>query len=306
MSPPTDRDTLAHYLAETGRRGRAVRGRFQRRRRRRALRRPGPDLARRSTTAAIAAVSFDAEGCATARAAAAATAELAEGERGARRGRDRRRPTIAAQLGGLGPQGRHAAELAADALHRALGGAAGSGLRLAGAPAAGERVLVALSGGVDSAVAALRERERGAEVVAVTLKLWADPRTDAAQELLLAGRRARRPGARALARDPAPDPRPRGRVSRARRRRVRRRVPRRVDAEPVRALQRGAADRRDDRARRAPRLRRARHRPLRAARRRRRGPAARRAPPTRRRTRPTCSPACARTRSRGCASRSPS
>jgi tRNA-specific 2-thiouridylase len=39
-------------------------------------------------------------------------------------------------------------------------------------------VLVALSGGVDSAVAALREREAGREVVAVTLKLWADQRTD--------------------------------------------------------------------------------------------------------------------------------
>ena len=39
-------------------------------------------------------------------------------------------------------------------------------------------MLVALSGGVDSAVAALLERERGAEVVAVTLKLWADRSTD--------------------------------------------------------------------------------------------------------------------------------
>ena len=37
---------------------------------------------------------------------------------------------------------------------------------------------MALSGGVDSAVAALLERERGAEVVAVTLKLWADQATD--------------------------------------------------------------------------------------------------------------------------------
>jgi tRNA-specific 2-thiouridylase len=35
-----------------------------------------------------------------------------------------------------------------------------------------------MSGGVDSAVAALLERERGAEVVAVTVKLWADPETD--------------------------------------------------------------------------------------------------------------------------------
>ena len=44
-------------------------------------------------------------------------------------------------------------------------------------PAVGERVLVALSGGVDSAVAALRERGAGRDVVAVTLKLWADQRT---------------------------------------------------------------------------------------------------------------------------------
>ena len=36
-------------------------------------------------------------------------------------------------------------------------------------------------GGVDSAVAALIERERGADVVAVTLKLWADERTDGTQ-----------------------------------------------------------------------------------------------------------------------------
>ena len=49
---------------------------------------------------------------------------------------------------------------------------------LAAATEGGERVLVALSGGVDSAVAALREHEAGREVVAVTLKLWADQRTD--------------------------------------------------------------------------------------------------------------------------------
>jgi tRNA-specific 2-thiouridylase len=41
-----------------------------------------------------------------------------------------------------------------------------------------ERVAVAVSGGVDSAVAALLERERGADVVAITVKLWADPETD--------------------------------------------------------------------------------------------------------------------------------
>src|SRR6478609_3011010 len=38
-----------------------------------------------------------------------------------------------------------------------------------------------MSGGVDSAVAALLEQERGAEVVGVTLKLWADPQTDGAK-----------------------------------------------------------------------------------------------------------------------------
>ena len=35
-----------------------------------------------------------------------------------------------------------------------------------------------MSGGVDSAVAALLARREGREVVAVTLKLWADPEGD--------------------------------------------------------------------------------------------------------------------------------
>jgi tRNA-specific 2-thiouridylase len=38
-----------------------------------------------------------------------------------------------------------------------------------------------MSGGVDSAVAALLEQERGAEVVGVTVKLWTDPETDGAK-----------------------------------------------------------------------------------------------------------------------------
>jgi tRNA-specific 2-thiouridylase len=82
-------------------------------------------------------------------------------------------------IGGLTPAKRHAAQLAADALHRALAQAAASEERLGGSD--GERVLVAMSGGVDSAVAALLEQERGAEVVGVTLKLWADPETDGAK-----------------------------------------------------------------------------------------------------------------------------
>ena len=56
-----------------------------------------------------------------------------------------------------------------------------------------ERVAVAMSGGVDSAVAALLERERGAEVVAITVKLWADSGHRRHQGLLLAGGGARAP-----------------------------------------------------------------------------------------------------------------
>jgi tRNA-specific 2-thiouridylase len=121
---------------------------------------------------------FDAEGCAATRAAGAAAAELAEGAsllELARLGPG----DVAAELGGLSPQGRHGAELAADALHRALTAAVASDARLLPiGERPGGRVLVAMSGGVDSAVAALLERDAGHEVVAVTLKLWADQRTD--------------------------------------------------------------------------------------------------------------------------------
>jgi len=126
----------------------------------------------------VARVTFDAEGCGATRAATAAVAEMVDGEavlEAARIGTDE----VDAALGGLTPAKRHAARLAADALHRALAQAAASDWRL-GATSP-DRVLVAMSGGVDSAVAALLERERGAEVVGVTLKLWADPDTDGAK-----------------------------------------------------------------------------------------------------------------------------
>jgi tRNA-specific 2-thiouridylase len=126
----------------------------------------------------VASVTVDSEGCGAARAATAAVAEMVEGEPvvdAARVGTDQ----VDAAVGGLTPAKRHAAQLAADALHRALASAAASNERL-GEPRPG-RVLVAMSGGVDSAVAALLERERGAEVLAVTLKLWADPETDGAK-----------------------------------------------------------------------------------------------------------------------------
>ncbi|MDX6605890.1 MAG: tRNA-uridine 2-sulfurtransferase [Solirubrobacterales bacterium] len=171
-----DRELFEQYLADDARRGAAPAGAFSGS----AGGAPCGDLVRLSLAVGegrIERVSFDREGCAASAAAAAAAAELAEGAlvlEAARIGPDE----IEAELGGLAQTHRHAAVLAADALHRALSGLAGSGMRLAPGPGEGERVLVALSGGVDSAVAALREREAGRETVAVTLKLWADQRTD--------------------------------------------------------------------------------------------------------------------------------
>ena len=127
----------------------------------------------------VAEPCWDASGCAAASAAAAAACELLDGVdlvAAALIGP----ATIETELGGLSELGRHAADLAADALHRALGEAALSGEPLPGPSPAGdrERVLVAMSGGVDSAVAALSEQRGGAEVVAVTLELWSDPAND--------------------------------------------------------------------------------------------------------------------------------
>ncbi|MBK8294582.1 MAG: tRNA 2-thiouridine(34) synthase MnmA [Solirubrobacterales bacterium] len=136
------------------------------------------DLARVSPqieSGRITSITFDAEGCAATRAACACLCEMVDGHtvlEAAAIGPD----DIESELGGLSPARRHAVVLTADALHRALSTAASSGITLAESNP--DRVLVAVSGGVDSAVAALNERERGAEVVAVTVKLWADPDTD--------------------------------------------------------------------------------------------------------------------------------
>jgi tRNA-uridine 2-sulfurtransferase len=99
----------------------------------------------------VAAASFDAHGCGATLAAGSAAVELATGRTvldAARLGLDE----LSAELGGLHPGKRHAAELAADALARALGSAARADART---PLAPGRTLVAMSGGVDSAVAAL-------------------------------------------------------------------------------------------------------------------------------------------------------
>ena len=118
---------------------------------------------------------FDAEGCGAVTAAASAIVESIEGESflaACRWGPE----GVARSLGGLTPSKRHAADLAADALHRALGAAAKDGA--ARVEASPRRTLVAMSGGVDSAAAAQLALDAGDEVVAVTLELWADPGTD--------------------------------------------------------------------------------------------------------------------------------
>ena len=119
----------------------------------------------------IVSAGFDAQGCGSAIAAGSAAVALVSGRPllvAARVGTD----SIAGELGGLSPGKRHAAALAADALHRALGAAARAQAALPPGPG---RILVAMSGGVDSAVAAVLA---GTRAVAVTLELWADPDHD--------------------------------------------------------------------------------------------------------------------------------
>ena len=117
---------------------------------------------------------FDAEGCGALTAAASAIVESIEGEPFLIACRSNA-GDLARELG-LTPAKRHAAELAVDALHRALGAAAkGRAVRIEPSP---RRTLVAMSGGVDSAAAAQLALDAGDEVIAVTLELWSDPGTD--------------------------------------------------------------------------------------------------------------------------------
>jgi tRNA-specific 2-thiouridylase len=190
-----DRELFDHFLRDESRRGPAPDDAFTGAAGGAAC----GDLSRLSLTVAdgrVATVAFDTEGCGATRAATAALAEAIEGAtvlEAARISID----DAEQLLGGLVPSKRHAAQLATDALHRALSAAAASSLPLDPSTALGvgpdtptsiageggnvrspERIAVAVSGGVDSAVAALLERERGADVIAITVKLWADPETD--------------------------------------------------------------------------------------------------------------------------------
>jgi tRNA-specific 2-thiouridylase len=142
----------------------------------------------------LADAGFDASGCGAIVAAGSATMSLLRGCTLLAAARIGPRE-IAQELGGLSDAKRHAAELAADALHRALGQAAREGAQLAPSRS---RALVAMSGGVDSAVAALLVAQEGREAVAVTLELWSDPQNDGASSCCSA--QAVR-GARELAHD---------------------------------------------------------------------------------------------------------
>jgi len=123
---------------------------------------------------------FSANGCGASHAASSAAVTLVRGETlidAARIGPAQ----IADELGGLSAGKHHAASVAADALARALGAAVRSRGAVAGpAGPPTTRTLVAMSGGVDSSVAALLAANDG-EAVAVTLELWSDTENDAEQ-----------------------------------------------------------------------------------------------------------------------------
>jgi tRNA-specific 2-thiouridylase len=117
----------------------------------------------------VADVRFGAAACAHATAAAAWACRRSLG----RPFLDAARASLAEcalELELCGPA-RECAGVALDALHAALGDAAEKTLALAHSDV---RVAVAMSGGVDSAVALLRERARGGDVVGLTLRLWID------------------------------------------------------------------------------------------------------------------------------------
>jgi tRNA-specific 2-thiouridylase len=118
---------------------------------------------------------FSARGCGAASAAGSAAVTLARGTPildVARIGPGQ----IAAELGGLSVAKLHAAEVASDALARALGAAVSAEAQL---PANPDATLVAMSSGVDSTVAAHLVSASGTPTIAVTLELWADPENDA-------------------------------------------------------------------------------------------------------------------------------
>ena len=142
-----------------------------------------------------------------------------------------------------------------------------------------QRVLVAMSGGVDSSAAAALLVEQGADVVGVWMRLHDGADVVQLHEplVLLARRRGRRAPRGRPAGHPVLRPEPRTRVRGRRARSLRGRVPRGPHPEPLRGLQLGGQVRGAPGAGAAPlRLRRRGHRPLRAG-----GGDGRRGPPGR-------------------------
>lgn len=128
----------------------------------------------------IRAAGFRATGCGTALAAASALCARVQGMtvlEACALSAD----AIGADLGGVGPTQTHATDLVVDALARALERWYSGRLGEMGLPLARGRVAVAMSGGVDSAVAAQRMLEAGYEVVGVTMRLWHDPKAAQAE-----------------------------------------------------------------------------------------------------------------------------
>lgn len=123
----------------------------------------------------VSDVGFAAEGCGALTVCASVVCELAEDASI----RDAARISVSRvcdELGGLHPGKMHAVELVVDAFHRALGTAVARDAAPGTAAGRPSGTLVATSGGVDSAVAALKA---GPDAVCVTLELWRDPANDA-------------------------------------------------------------------------------------------------------------------------------